>query len=97
MATIIEIDNTDSPFTAGEEDIIAVDASSGTVTVNLPPTASAGTDLTIMNVGTSGNVIIDPSGAELIFDGKNLVTTVTLKKRGDAPNIIPTSLGWFLK
>ena len=63
-----EIDNTDSPYTATEDDVyIDADATSGAITVNLP----AGIDkrlYRVKNVSTAGGnaVTVTPNGTETI-------------------------------
>jgi hypothetical protein len=89
MASTVEITNTDSPYAAGPDEVIFVDASSGAVTVNLPAVTSGGTSITVIVVDATNTVTIDPvTSGETVWDGANQVATTTLGK-GDGIDFIP--------
>jgi len=74
--TIAEIDDGDSPYTAGDDDVITVDASGGVVTVELPAIAGiTGRRYQIKCIDSTNVVTIDGDGAETI-DGSATVTLV---------------------
>lgn len=62
------IDNTDSPYTAGHEDVIFADDASGAITINLPAAAdNVGKTYTIKKMSAvATGVTADANGAELI-------------------------------
>jgi hypothetical protein len=89
MASTVEITNTDSPYLAGGDQIIYVDASSGAVTVNLPAVTSGGASITVIVVDDTNTVTIDPiTSGETVWDGALQKATITLAK-GDGIDFIP--------
>lgn len=71
---IAEIGSGDSPYTAGNDDIITVDASGGAVTINLPAVV-AGRRYQIKCIDSTNTVTIDADGSETI-DGIEAMTLV---------------------
>lgn len=77
------------------DDILLVDddTAGGTVTVNLLAASSfANRKLTIKKLGSTGSVVIDPSGAELI-DGN---ASVTLIGQNDTVTIYCNGSAWYI-
>lgn len=82
------ITDADSPYTAtivAPRNIILADASSGAITVNLPPAADwDGLLITVKKLDASNNVTIDGDGAETI-DGS---TTLVLSTQYDSVTLL---------
>jgi hypothetical protein len=91
-STFINIDDTDSPYTAGVETNIIADTTSGNITINLPAVANnAKKQYTIKNVGT-GSVTLDPNASETI-DGS---TTLIINTQYDAVKILCDGIDWWI-
>ncbi|WP_435279365.1 hypothetical protein [Streptomyces sp. 1222.5] len=71
--------------------VLKVDASSGAVTINLPPASPNRVSYTIVKVDASGNpVTIDPAGAQTI----NGAATRNLASQGDAVTVWSDGANW---
>ena len=84
-----------TPYAVAADDwFIAVDASAGAVTINLP--AAAGLEGRMLHVkkidGTANNVIIDGSGTETLDDG----LTATIKKQYESVHLICDGTEWWI-
>ena len=90
--TVAPIDNTDSPYTAADADMILCDCTSGNITVNLPASASAsGHAYTIKKTDAGAfAVTVDANGSETI-DG---ATTRSLTSQHDSLTIVADGSGW---
>ena len=95
LLNIAYIDDTDSPYTPGTEDLIVCDLTNGDIDIDLPALASnEGKQYYIKVLAdspASNRVKVDGNGAELI-DNK---LTQTLKKR-DNMFICATSIEWVI-
>lgn len=89
--TVVEIDNTDSPYTAGDEDLIACDCTGGAITVELP-TGTIGDNYHIVKVdGVANNVTINPAGSDSI----NGAVSVTITSQWQSRHAVRyTSTAW---
>jgi hypothetical protein len=77
---------------AATDKVVPIDATSGAITVNLPPAASAKRLVTIVKVDSSVNLVtIDADGSETI-DG---ATTRTLSTQWASVNLISDGTEWF--
>lgn len=67
---LVSITDTDSPYSAGDESVIACDATGGNIVVNLPTAIGiTGKTYIIKRIDGSGNTItVDGNGAETIDD-----------------------------
>ena len=91
--TQVAIDNTDSPYDLPlGVTVVLADATSGAITINLPPIASNVERLVIIkNVGDGSNAVtIDGDGAELI-DGS---LTVALSDEDEAIGLVGAASTW---
>jgi hypothetical protein len=92
---LIEIDDTNSPYTATTESIditIVCNTTSGNIEVDLPTiTGNKNQRYSVVNVGT-GTVTIDPNGAETIIGESKL----DIYAKYDAPRMVATSQEWIL-
>jgi len=79
---------------AGDETIILVDddLAGGDVTVTLPAAATRDPPYTIKKLGTTGNVIIDGAGAELIDD----TLTQTISIQYTALKLVSDGSNWWI-
>jgi hypothetical protein len=88
--TVVEIDNTDSPYSPDDEEVIIADSSAGNITISLPAIASNQSKVySVKNIGT-GTVTLDGNASETI-DG---ATTLDIIIQYDAPKIVATSTEW---
>lgn len=74
VQAMVSIDDTDSPYDMSvNETIVLADATDGTITINLPPVATAaGKVITVKKVGTGTNAItLDPNESETIEGASN--------------------------
>lgn len=87
------ITSADSPYSAGSEELILVDASSGDVTVNLPSAGSVTHKvMSIKRTDSSDNIVtVDGNGTEVIEDEE----TKTLKQF-DAMRIASDGTQWWI-
>ena len=89
-------DVTASPYAVADGDRyinVDDDVVGGPVTVNLPPVAdSAGRELSIKKLGTTGVVTVDPSGSETI-DGE---LTMDIIFQHDAMQIFSDGTAWWI-
>jgi hypothetical protein len=93
LLAITEIDDTDSPYTAGiTEDVILADTTSGDITINLPAlSVAARKPVTIKNIGT-GVVTLDGNASETI-DGE---TTQGIVFQYDAVTVYAGTSEWSI-
>lgn len=93
IETIVDIDNTDSPYTVLATDLVIMcDTDAGAITVNLPA-GVAGKSYKIVNAGSTGNdVTITPNGTELFF-GDN--ASFTLADGEILEFNYSTAQGWY--
>lgn len=96
IITIREVDDTDSPVTAGANDelVILCSATNGAITVNLPVAASsAGRQFVIKKTDSSANAVtIDADGTEEI-DGS---TTQVLNTQYESLSVVCDSTTWHI-
>lgn len=86
---MVEIDNTDSPYTAAKEEYIIADTTAGDVIVNLGEIANKrGKLYTVKNIGTG---ILTLQAGTSTIDGSN---TLEVSNQYDAPKVIATSVEW---
>lgn len=88
--TVVTITNADSPYTAGESDVILADATGGAITVNLlsAPDVVVGDAYRIVKIDGSGNAVtLDGDGSETI----NGATTRALSSQWAGVTIVRTS------
>ncbi len=81
----ITVDDTDSPYTPRRIGFVAVDTSSGPVTMNLPTPPSAGDNISFQdarNTFETNNLTIDAGAGNLIDDGGAGTQTVVLDVDG---------------
>ena len=89
---LVEITDSDSPYTASVTRNIFCDATSGAITVNLPTiSGNTGRQYTIKKIDSSANAVtVDGSGAETI-DGS---TTAVINSQYESITIQATSSEW---
>lgn len=89
--TVVTITNADSPYTAGESDVILADATGGAITVNLPD-AVVGDTYRVVKTDASGNAVtLDASGSGTI----NGATTRALSSQWAGVTVVQaTSTTW---
>lgn len=90
--TVTAITVADSPYTAGDEDVIEVDASGGAVTINLPAiSSSAGQVYRVSKRDASANAVtLDGDSSETI----NGTTTRALSSQYDSVTIVAMATEW---
>lgn len=98
LAEVAYVDGTTQAVTAGTmsvattDKVVAADAASGAISVNLPPAATATRLLTVVKVDSSVNLVtIYPDGSETI-DG---ASTRTLSSQWASVNLISDGTEWF--
>jgi hypothetical protein len=93
---LIEIDDTDSPYTATTHAIdidIVADTTSGDITINLPPVANnLNRRYSVTNVG-AGTVTLSPDGSDTIIGE----TSQNIDFKYDSVSLLCTSQEWILK
>ena len=91
---IVSITDADSPYTVADDvTSILADATSGTITINLPAVSGENKrNLRIMKVDASGNAVtLDGDGSETI----NGSTTLVLSGQYDKADLITDAIEWF--
>lgn len=91
---IVTIDNTDSPYTIGQETIVLCNAASGAITVNLPAAASNNNRAIIIKKtdSSTNDVTIDGNASETI-DGD---TTITIGSQYNAAMMVCDGSNWSI-
>ena len=91
---VASIDNSDSPYSAGDEGTILANATSGSITINLPAAStSVRKAYRIMKTDASANtVVVDGSGSETI----NGSTTNTISSQYGNIMIVTDNSNWFI-
>jgi hypothetical protein len=89
---VVSIDSTDSPYSVTTaDDVVLVDTTSGSVTVNLPTAATASFPISIKKIASANSLIIDPFGSETI-DGS---TTATITVQYQSVTLVSDGTNWF--
>lgn len=90
---VASIDNTNSPFTAGNEEVIIVDASGGDVTINLPDATTVGNySLVIKRTDNSSNTVTVDGNSTQTIDGDETKELVQY----DAMRIVSDGTEWWI-
>lgn len=91
--TVVEIDNTDSPYTAGDVDLIVCDCTGGAITVNLPA-GTVGDSYTVVKIdGIANNVTIDGDGTDTI----NGATTASITAQWEVKRVTLYASGTWVE
>lgn len=90
--TVTSINSTDSPYSAGNEDVIVINASGGPVTVDLPVLSGIlGIQYHLKCINSANTVTIDGAGAATI-DGDITITMVQY----DSISLLAGNLEWHI-
>jgi len=92
-ATTTTIDDTDSPYTTSDEDIIYCDTSAGAVTVTLASSdATLANDIRIVNIDATNAVTVDTESTETI--DPNAESSKTINNAGWAVTFVSDGSNW---
>ena len=94
VLSFVNIDNTDSPYTAAGAVVIICDTTGGAITVNLPAAASsAGVIYRIKKISASANnVTVDGNGGETIDDA----LTVDITAQYESIDVFCDGVEWWI-